>query len=263
PRVRVLIGVGLVAGCTLAQQVLLTRMLSAVLFYHFTFLAISLALLGTGAGGIVIYLWPRFFDRWPLERSLAGWSALFAVSLIVTPSLLVRLNYTYTNSVTPRFVLNFGLACLLALLPFLSAGVVITLAIRAYTVSIGRLYAFDLAGAGIGALAIVPVMWIVAAPTGMVALGVIAGVAAVLFAGSAVLSRKVAASVTAGGCAVVALSATTEINSLASPYLPNVRPAAVQWSPLNRVLGYSPATAAGFGSVFYDLVYAPVPQYHP
>ena len=85
PRVRVLIGVGLVAGCTLAQQVLLTRMLSAVLFYHFTFLAISLALLGKGAGGITIYRWPRFYDRWPLERTLAGWSALFAATLIVTP----------------------------------------------------------------------------------------------------------------------------------------------------------------------------------
>src|SRR5437764_508307 len=120
PPVRVLIGVGLVAGCALAQQVLLTRMFSEVLFYHFTFLAISLALLGTGAGGIAIYLWPRFFDRWPLEGSLAGWSALFAASLIVTPSLLVRLDYSYANSITLRFALDLGLACLLALLPFLS-----------------------------------------------------------------------------------------------------------------------------------------------
>ncbi|HEY1636302.1 MAG TPA: hypothetical protein VGF64_16205 [Acidimicrobiales bacterium] len=262
PPIRVLIGVGLVAGCALAQQVLLTRMFSAVLFYHFTFLAISLALLGTGAGGIAIYLWPRFFDRWPLERSLAGWSALFAALLIVTPTLLVRLNYSYNNSITLHFVLNFGLACVLALLPFLSAGVVITLAIRAYTSSIGRLYAFDLAGAGIGALAIVPVMWIVTAATGMVALGALAGVAALLFAGSAVLSRKIAVGVTAGGCAVVGISATTGLNSLASPYFPNVRPAAVEWSPLNRVLGYAPATADAFGYLFYDRVYAPVPQYH-
>jgi hypothetical protein len=97
----------------------------------------------------------------------------------------------------------------------------------------------------------------------MVALGVLAGVAAVLFAGTAVLSRNVAASVTAGGCAVVALSATTGMNSLMSPYYPNVRPAAVQWSPLNRVLGYSPASADAFGALFYDRIYAPVPQYQP
>jgi hypothetical protein len=263
PPFRVLIGVGLVAGCALAQQVLLTRMFSAVLFYHFTFLAISLALLGTGAGGIAIYLWPRLFDRRPLEQSLARWSALFAVLLIVTPTLLVRLNYSYNNSITLHFVLNFGLACVLALLPFLCAGVAITLAIRGYTGSIGRLYAFDLAGAGIGALAIVPVMWIVSAPTGMVALGVLAAVAAVLFAGSALLSRRVAVGITAGGCAVVAVSATTGLNSLASPYFPNVKPAAVEWSPLNRVIGYAPTTAAAFGYLFYDRVYAPVPQYHP
>ena len=38
--------VGLVAGIVLALQVLLTRLFSAALFYHFSFLSISLALLG-------------------------------------------------------------------------------------------------------------------------------------------------------------------------------------------------------------------------
>jgi Spermine/spermidine synthase domain len=263
PPFRVLVGVGLVAGCGLAQQVLLTRLFSAVLFYHFTFLAISLALLGTGAGGIAIYLWPRFFDRRPLEQSLARWTALFAALLVLTPLLLVRLDYTYGQSLSVRFVLNFGLACVLALLPFLCAGVAITLAIRGYTTSIGRIYAFDLAGAGIGALAVVPVMWIVAEPTGMMALGVLAAVAAVLFAGSALLARRVAVGVTAGGCAVVGFSLTTGLSSLPSTYFPNVRPTAVEWSPLNRVVGYAPAAADAFGYLFYDLVFAQVPQYHP
>lgn len=45
-----LIAVGLVAGATLAYQVVLTRLFSAVLPYHFSFLAISIALLGTGGG---------------------------------------------------------------------------------------------------------------------------------------------------------------------------------------------------------------------
>ena len=49
-----LLGVGLVAGSTLALQVLLTRVFATVLLYHFGFLAISLALLGTGAGAVAI-----------------------------------------------------------------------------------------------------------------------------------------------------------------------------------------------------------------
>ena len=58
PSLAVLFGVGLVAGSTLALQVLLTRVFAAVLFYHFGFLAISLALLGVGAGAILIYVRP-------------------------------------------------------------------------------------------------------------------------------------------------------------------------------------------------------------
>ncbi len=55
---RVGFGIGLVAGCVLALQVLVTRLFSAELFYHFSFLAISLALLGAGAGAIAVYVRP-------------------------------------------------------------------------------------------------------------------------------------------------------------------------------------------------------------
>jgi hypothetical protein len=55
---RIPVAVGLLAGCTLALQVLLTRVFAAALFYHFAFLAISLALLGIGGGAILVYLRP-------------------------------------------------------------------------------------------------------------------------------------------------------------------------------------------------------------
>ena len=46
----------------------LTRLFSVVLFYHFAFLAISVALLGLGAGGVFAYLrrnWlTRFATSW-------------------------------------------------------------------------------------------------------------------------------------------------------------------------------------------------------
>ena len=259
PPVRVLIGVGLVAGCALAQQVLLTRMFSAVLFYHFTFLAISLALLGTGAGGIAIYLWPRFFDRWPLERSLAGWSALFAALLIVTPTLLVRLNYNYNNSITLHFVLNFGLACVLALLPFLGGH-----RDHAGDPRLHRLHwaplCLRLGGrrdrcAGHRAGDVDRRRRHRDGRPGRPRWG---GGPPLRRLGGPVEEDRVG--VTAGGCAVLGISATTGLNSLPSPYFPNVRPAAVQWSPLNRVLGYAPPAADAFGYLFYDRVYAPVPS---
>ena len=264
PALRTLFGIGVISGCALALQVLLTRLLSAVLFYHFMFLAISLALLGTALGGLVVYLWPSAFAHEPLEELLARWSLVFAACLIVTPLVLVRLDYTYNNKITAGFVLSIVVACLVALLPFLAAGIVIALAIRGFA-TVGHVYAFDLVGAGVGALAVVPAMTVVSAPTGMVALGALAGIAAILFAVPYAASRRLSVAVTAAGCGVVVLSASTGLNHLASPYFPGVTPQAEKWSPLNRVLGYAPRPGrdAFFGYLFYDRVYAPVPSYRP
>src|SRR5215208_6760661 len=95
PPLRALLAVGLLAGSTLALQVVLTRIFASVLFYHFGFLAISLALLGIGAGSILIYVRPGWFDRLPLERQLARWAAAYAVLLVLVTALIVRLDYTY------------------------------------------------------------------------------------------------------------------------------------------------------------------------
>src|SRR5918998_2014865 len=94
---RVALGVGIVAASTLALQVLLSRLFAAVLLYHFAFLAISLALLGVGAGAILVYVRPRWFDRIELERQLARWSLAFAGLLAVATFVIVRLDYVYTG----------------------------------------------------------------------------------------------------------------------------------------------------------------------
>src|SRR5579862_2887453 len=51
-----LFGIGLSSFAALLLELGLTRLFSVVLFYHFAFLAISIALLGLGAGGVLAYL---------------------------------------------------------------------------------------------------------------------------------------------------------------------------------------------------------------
>src|SRR5580704_9897446 len=51
-----LLGIGLCSLATLLLELALTRLFSVVLFYHFAFLAISVALLGLGAGGVFAYV---------------------------------------------------------------------------------------------------------------------------------------------------------------------------------------------------------------
>jgi hypothetical protein len=90
-----------VAGCVLALQVALTRLFSSVLAYHFSYLAICLALVGTGAGALLVYVRPRWFDGVPVPTLLGRWSASFALLLMVAPFLLVRLDLSYERSASP------------------------------------------------------------------------------------------------------------------------------------------------------------------
>jgi hypothetical protein len=257
PPLRVLVAVGLVAGSVLALQVLLTRVFAAVLFYHFGFLAISLALLGTGAGAMLIYIRPGWVERGPLRASLAGWSIALSASLFVVPALLVRLDYSFDNDVNAGFIAILVVASVLAMLPFLAAGIVIALAIKHYVGAIGRVYAFDLAGAGLGALAIVPLLWLLDAPTLIVALGVLAAVAALLFSELGRV-RTASAALGASGVGLVALSLATSLYFLTPTQAPgDAEPTIDRWTPLSRVVWYDPSpTVPPFLS--YDRDAAPV-----
>ncbi len=254
-----MVAVGLVAAGTLALQVVLTRLFSAVLFYHFGFLAISLALLGVGAGAILVYVRPRWFEGPELERGLARWSLAFALLVPVAAFVLVRLHLTtLTFDITAEFAWSFAVACIASFLPLLAAGIVIALAVRAWTRSIGRLYAFDLVGAALGATAIVPLMWIVDAPTLMVSLSVMGAGAAVLFAWHRGASRSVALAALAGAIALTVISGGTRLFAM-DPLGP--QPVAERWTPLSRVLGYEPVGSSPNAMVVYDRVIGEIVPY--
>src|SRR5215217_6500902 len=236
---RVAAGVGLVAGSTLALQVVLTRLLSAALFYHFAFFAISLALLGVGAGAILVYLWPARLAGAGTEAALTRWAAAFAVLMLIVPALLVRIDYDFDGfRVTTAFAARLGVAAVLATLPFLAAGIAVAIAVRDYVGSVGRLYAFDLVGAGLGAVAVVPVLWVVSAPTLCVALGALGALAAALFAPARGPVRRVAAVLLALAVVATGLAATTRLYHLPASFEPDRTVAADRWTPISRVVGY-------------------------
>src|SRR5437870_8498583 len=77
-----LFGVALTSFSALLLELALTRLFSVVLFYHFAFLAISIALLGVGAGGVFAYLYKTRLSRIeirPLAMTLCFWNALMVV----------------------------------------------------------------------------------------------------------------------------------------------------------------------------------------
>jgi hypothetical protein len=108
-------------------ELALTRIFSVVMYYHFAFLAISVALFGLSASGVFAYVARRWLARHPTSRLLARQTGVYAVCLIGALFELVRLRVDLNYS--PRNLGLMLLIYLLAALPFFSGGLVITLAI--------------------------------------------------------------------------------------------------------------------------------------
>ncbi len=173
----------MVSLCVLMLQLALTRLFSATMYYHFAFLAISLALLGAGASGVFVYLMGRRLaaERTPWAPALAA--ALFALScplalVVVLGNPLSPLDSGRTTLV--RLTWIYGAAAL----PFFFAGGVVTLAIARHAQQMSRLYLFDLGGASLGCLLLIPVMDKLGAVDTILLVGALAAVAALVLDGA-------------------------------------------------------------------------------
>src|SRR6478609_790927 len=78
-----LVGVALSSFAALLLELALTRLFSVVLFYHYAFLAISVALLGLGAGGVFAHLWREKLRRSDTGKLAAKLSLLWCFAVMV------------------------------------------------------------------------------------------------------------------------------------------------------------------------------------
>ncbi len=258
PRPGALLALALVTAAALALQILLTRIFSSVLAYHFSFLAISLSLLGTGAGALAVYIWPHWFAK-ESNRELGKWSAWFALSLALLPLLLVQLDLAMAGKMDSGFIFRFAVACALASIPPFLSGVVVALAITRFSSSIGIVYAADLIGAGIGALLAVPVLWLGPAPNLVVGLALVAAAAAILYSQDGVV-RRFAGAAAVTSIALLILGSTTSILYLDPGHSGRQgEPVGEHWTPLTRSFGYASERSKDFAFLLYDRAYAPVP----
>jgi len=152
----VYIGTGLVSMATLMLEIGLTRLFSATMYYHFAFLSISLALLGSGAGGIAVFLARRRAIDRMAPRLMTGAALLSAASAFAAVVVVVRnplgLDAGWTT------LARLALVCSASALPFFFAGSSVALAVAALPERIHRLYFFDLGGAAAGCLLLIPAL---------------------------------------------------------------------------------------------------------
>src|ERR1700745_1058988 len=81
PERALLAGTALSSFAALLLELALTRLFSVVLFYHFAFLAISIALLGLGAGGVLAHLKKKRLKTIELRRIATFCAALTAMAI--------------------------------------------------------------------------------------------------------------------------------------------------------------------------------------
>lgn len=155
------LAVALLSAAALGYEVLLTRLFAVIFWDHLAHLVISLALLGYGASGAFLAL-----TRNRLQRHFAAaFTANVAAFAIAAPLCFAIAQALPFNPLelawAPLNWLWFGAIYLTLSLPFLGAANAIALALWHDAGGLHRVYAADLAGAGLGALGIVGLLFLV------------------------------------------------------------------------------------------------------
>ncbi len=196
-----LAGIGLVSFASLLLELSLTRLFSVVLFYHFAFLAISLALLGLGAGGVFAYLRRNWLARWDLRPLGSVICALNAAAVMA--ALGVVLLIPVSISLSPMNFLRLTAIYLAAGVPFFFTGLLFSVVFARKCEWVTRLYGADLTGGALACLGVVPLLNWLGGPNAVVCAALAMAVAAGIWAGTG-RQRKIAIGIVAVLVAVVA-----------------------------------------------------------
>jgi hypothetical protein len=180
PEGRLLLSVFLMAFAILMHEILLTRIFSVTMFYHFAFMAISIAMFGLTAGAVAVFTRPRFFPSDSLVARLSLSALLFSLTVVLSLWLHLRL----PQSVDGQSWNPVSIAATYAVIsvPYFFGGVFMTIALTRLPLNISRIYAADLAGASLGCFALVWVMKVVDGLTAVLVVAAVGALSAALIA---------------------------------------------------------------------------------
>jgi spermidine synthase len=233
------LGVFFVALAILVLEVSLTRVLSVVMWYHYAFVVISLAMLGLAIAGVFLYLVPPLVRHAP---SLIPWFCRASGVTTVLALLYLARTPFKTEAATEIFSRDVAIFYVVALLPFLFGGFAISSALTRYARQINTLYFADLVGAGLGCALVVLLLELAGAPAAIL-------VSAAFFMLGAMLLRREGASAKpdlALALAAVGLVAwawparnptgPSTLNDLRHPFEPRYQKGVADWEKTDRVL---------------------------
>jgi SAM-dependent methyltransferase len=173
-------GLLFVTLATLMYEILLTRIFSVTSYYHFAFMAISIAMFGMTVGAVLVYLRPARYTAELVKAQLAKSALLFAITILVSFLTQLVIPSVMHPSLTGLYAITFKYVVIS--IPFVFSGICVALALTRFPKQVSRLYAADLVGAAMGCIAIVYALRIGDGPTTVVWVATLAAVGAVSFA---------------------------------------------------------------------------------
>ena len=146
------LGVFLLSASTLAFEIALSRLFSLAQFYHLAFMTVSLALLGAGASGTALSVWPRLRRGDPARR-LSRFALLTALATLGSFALANWLPFdSFAIAWDRRQIFYLALMYLALSTPFFFGAMAVGWLLSARPEDGPRIYAANLVGSAMGCL---------------------------------------------------------------------------------------------------------------
>jgi len=172
-------GIALSSFSALLLELALTRLFSVVLFYHFAFLAISIALLGLGAGGVFAHLWRQWLSRRGTREIAAAACGLSAIVIPMVLEIVLHVPVSLELSWGNFLRLTVIYAC--SAVPFFLTGLQFSALFARECSRIPRLYAADLSGGALACIGVVPLLNWIGGPNAILFAGLVSAIATVVW----------------------------------------------------------------------------------
>jgi len=158
--IKIYIGLFLVALTTLMLELTLIRVFDVIWYSNMSYMVVTLAMFSFGMAGVYMSLKPPSTDGSRGSRRLGIVTALFGIfALLIMPALnYLPYDFDQFYRQPAQGVFFFFLVYIALALPFLFSGMVFAQVFNTYPARINRLYFWDLAGAGIGCLVLIPLL---------------------------------------------------------------------------------------------------------
>ena len=137
------VGIFFISLSVLVFELILIRFFSVTSNSSLSFLAITLALFGLALGGILVYMFPKYFSEKDFKKRLGLFAFIYGLSLLAYVLLLSVLE-NFAGSSNPAM---FGIIMVFSAAPFSMANICLSLIFKNKVKQVYKLYFADLIGA--------------------------------------------------------------------------------------------------------------------